>query len=265
MGQEATGGDVGWGGAGEPPRATGTSCDSRAQRARRLADLLRQQIIGGAFEDGRLPEEHALARSLDGSRNAVRAALDLLRAEGLITRRRGVGTRVVTAKYGHGLDRLTGLAETLNGYGEVRNEVRVARLVPAPPRSALERLRLPDTSPAVHLERLRRLDGEPLSVDTTWLAPDIGTPLLERDLAGRDVFDLIEEVIGGPLGYADVTVHAITADRDSADLLGIRDGAPLFAIDRLTHLPDGRPVDAESLRVRADRLTLSTSLHRGPR
>ncbi|MFF9351938.1 GntR family transcriptional regulator [Streptomyces sp. NPDC014734] len=242
-----------------------TSSGSRAQRARRLADMLRQQIVDGAFGDGRLPDERALARSLDSSRNAVREALDLLRGEGLITRRRGVGTQVVTVKYGHRLDRLTGLAQTLTDHGDLRNEVRVACLVPAPPASALERLRLDHGSPAVHLERLRRLNGEPLSVDTTWLAPDIGTALLDKDLAGRDVFDLIEETTGTPLGYAEITVHAITADHDTAALLGIPVGAPLFAIDRLTHLSDGRPVDAESLRIRADRLTLSTVLERGPR
>ncbi|MEV0319854.1 GntR family transcriptional regulator [Streptomyces sp. NPDC050658] len=241
------------------------SSSPRGQRARRLADTLRRQIVSGAFDHGRLPDEESLMRDLDGSRNAVREALGLLRDEGLISRTRGVGTRIVRAKLGHGLDRLTGLAETLGGYGEIRNEVRVARLVPRPPPSVLERLRLPATSAAVELERLRSLDGEPLSVDTTWLAPDIGRPLLDQPLASRDVFGLIEEVTGGPLGHAEVTVHAITADADTAALLGVPTGAPLFAIDRLTHLPDGRPIDAESLRIRADRLTLSAVLHRGPR
>ncbi|MFG3254814.1 GntR family transcriptional regulator [Streptomyces sp. NPDC048172] len=236
---------------------------SRAERARQVADVVRRHLTEGAFEDGWLPDEAALARSLGASRNAVREALALLRDEGLITRRRGLGTRVVTPKYGHGLDRLAGLAETLTGYGTVTNEVRTARVVPRAPRAITERLGLPDGSEAVHLERLRRLGGAPLSVDTTWLAPDIGRPLLESDLAHRDVFDLIEETSGLRLGRAEITVHAVTADPDTARLLGIADGAALFAIDRLTRLPDGRPVDTEWLRVRADRFTLRAVLHRG--
>lgn len=98
----------------------------------------------------------------------------------------------------------------------------------------------------------------------TWLAPDIGRPLLDRDLAHRDVFDLMEETTGHRLGSAEVTVHAITTEPGAARLLEIPAGAALFAIDRLTCLADGRPVDAETLRVRADRFALQALVHRGP-
>lgn len=236
----------------------------RAERARQVADVLRQRITAGAFAEGVLPDERILGQSFGAGRNVVREALDLLRDEGLITRRRGIGTRVTSPKFGHGLDRLTGLAETLAADGAVVNDVRAARLVPHAPKVITERLRLPEGSEAVYLERLRSVDGTPLSVDTSWLAPEVGRQLLECDLAHRDVFDLIEEATGTRLGAADVTVHAVTADPDTARLLGIDEGAALFAIDRLTHLADGRPVDAETLRVRADRLALRTRLHRAP-
>jgi GntR family transcriptional regulator len=245
----------------ETPEA-GTPLPPRAERARQVADVLRQQITAGAFADRRLPDERLLGRELGASRNAVRAGLDLLRAEGLITRRPGVGTAVAAPKYGHGLDRLAGLAETLTGYGTVGNEVLAARRTARPPAAVAERLALPPGAGAVVIERLRRLDGEPLSLDTTYLAEDIGLPLLDRDLAGRDVFSLIEETSGRLLGSAELTVHAVTADPSSAALLGVRVGAALFAIERLTRLADGRPVDAETLRIRADRLTLRATVHR---
>lgn len=236
----------------------------RAERARLVADTLRRQITCGVYGDGMLPDEGTLGRRLGATRNAVREALGLLRDEGMIVRRRGIGTQIVTPKFGHGLERLTGLAETLTGHGVVTNEVRMARVVPHAPKAVTERLQLPDGCKAVYLERLRSLDGSPLSLDSTWLAPDIGRPLLDRDLAHQDVFALIEEATGLRLGTAEVTVHAVTAEPDSAQLLGIPAGAALFAIDRLTSLPSGRPVDMESLRVRGDRFTLNALLHRGP-
>jgi GntR family transcriptional regulator len=252
-------------GSGERSGAAGwVSSRPRAERARQVADVLRQQITAGTFEDGVLPDERSLGHRLGASRNAVREALGLLRDEGLITRRRGIGTTVVMPKYGHGLDRLAGLAETLIGYGAVTNEVREARVVRHPPEAIAERLRLADGAGVVYLERLRHLGGHPLSVDTTWLAEDIGRPLLGCDLAHRDVFALIEEATGNRLGDAELTVHAVTADPDTATLLEIPPGAAIFAIDRLTSLADGRPVDVESLRVRADRLALHALLHRGP-
>ncbi|WP_066945067.1 GntR family transcriptional regulator [Microtetraspora fusca] len=239
------------------------SSQPRAQRARRVADLLRQQITSGAFGDGVLPDERTLGDRLGASRNAVREALGLLRGEGLITRRRGVGTTIVTPKYGHGLDRLAGLAEALTGYGTVTNEVRVAEVVADPPAAIAERLNLPAGAVAVHIERLRRLDGLPLSLDTSYLTADVGRGVLGGDLAGRDVFALIEETTGLLLGRAEVAVHAVTADPGTAALLEIPVGAAVFAIERLTFLSDGRPVDVESIRVRADRFTLCATVYRG--
>jgi len=249
---------------GDDPAPHPGSTPPRAERARRIADTLRQQITSGVYEQGMLPDERVLGHALGATRNVVREALGLLSDEGLIVRRRGIGTLIVTAKYGHGLERLTGLAETLVDYGTVTNEVRAARIVPHAPKAVTERLQLPDGAGAVYLERLRSLDGRPLSVDSTWLAPDIGRPLLDRDLAHRDVFDLIEETTGHRLGSAEVTVHAVTAEPDTARLLDIPAGAALFAIDRLTCLADGRPVDAETLRVRGDRFALHALVHRGP-
>jgi GntR family transcriptional regulator len=243
-------------------RAGGVAAGSRAEHARRVADVLRQQITGGRFGHGLLPDERALGTELAASRNVIREALGLLRSEGLITRRQGVGTIVVMPKYGHGLDRLAGLAEALTGYGPVTNEVRAARTIANPPAAVAERLELEPGTDVVYIERLRRLGGLPLSLDTTYLAPDIGADLLGHDLAGRDLFALIEETTGRRLGQAEVSVHAVNAGPDTAALLEIEPGAAVFAIERLTRLADGRPVDAESVHIRADRLMLQATLHR---
>lgn len=67
------------------------------------------------------------------SRNIIREALSALKAEGLISRGPRTGTRVAQHKHDHGLDLLLGLQETFDGHGQVRNEVRVATVVYAPP------------------------------------------------------------------------------------------------------------------------------------
>lgn len=226
--------------------------------------MLRQQITSGMFA-GPLPDERSLGEHLGASRNAVREALGLLRTEGLITRRQGVGTTVVMPKYGHGLDRLAGLAEALTGYGPVTNDVRAAHRLTNPPAAIAARLRLAPGADVIYIERLRRLGGLPLSLDTTYLTADIGGPLLDCDLAGQDLFALIEQTSGHRLGSAEVSVHAVTADPDTAELLGTPTGAAVFAIERLTRLASGRPIDAESIHIRADRLTLHATLHRAPR
>lgn len=234
----------------------------RAERARLAAEVLRRRILAGGFADGVLPDEAILAKEIGASRNAIREALDSLRSEGLITRRRGVGTTVVTSKFGHGLDRLAGLAEALYGYGVVTNKVRLAEVVDHVPVEVADSLELPRGASAVRLERLRLLDGTPLSLDTSYLPLDLGTAVLRGDLARRDVFALIEEA-GSPLGSAEVTVHASNAEPEEAALLAVPPGTAIFTIERLTRLADGRPADAEWLRIRADRLALRATLYRG--
>lgn len=233
----------------------------RADRARQAADVIRRQVVGRAYPDGVLPDELVLAAEFGVSRNALREALDLLREEGLIDRVPGVGTVVVTEKYPHGLNRLMGLAEVLHEHGEVTNDVRAAGPI-RPPSSVARRLRLPDGEQVVYVERLRRLNGLPLSLDLTYLAMDVGRPLLAEDLRHRDIFSLIEQTSGHRLGTAAVTVEAVNADLHASTVLEVPRGAALLVVERLSHFADGRPVDLEFIRMRGDRLTMSAVLDR---
>ncbi|MFF8483850.1 GntR family transcriptional regulator [Streptomyces antibioticus] len=233
----------------------------RADAARQLADLLRRQLLTGGFPDGTLPHESTLAAEYRASRNTVRQALDLLRAEGLVERLPGVGTVVVAEKYPHGLDRLMGLAETLREHGRVTNEVRTMGPVAAPAPVA-NRLRVPAGSDVLYIERLRRLNGLPLSLDLTYIPLDIGAALLGADLENNDVFRLLEALTGQGLGHAEITLEAVNADANSAAVLEAPRGAAVLMLERLTHLADGRPVDLEFIRFRGDRISMSGLLHR---
>jgi DNA-binding FadR family transcriptional regulator len=60
-----------------------------------LANWLREQIVRGQFGLGsKLPGEEALKRSLGVDRSVVRRAVQVLRTEGLIVTRHGVGSFV---------------------------------------------------------------------------------------------------------------------------------------------------------------------------
>jgi GntR family transcriptional regulator len=232
----------------------------RADRARQVADVLRHQIHSGAYDDG-LPGELELAAEFSVSRNTIREALTTLKNEGLIDRGPKVGTHVAQRKYDHGLDTLLGLKETFKTYGEVRNEVRAAMAVSAPP-SVAQRLRLQPGQQVVFIERLRYLGGLPLSLDLTYLTPDIGAEILTQPLETNDIFALIERVSGHRLGSASLALEAIPADAHSAAALQVPDGAALLMLERLTSLDDGRPVDLEYIRMRGDRITMRGNLIR---
>jgi len=232
----------------------------RADRARQVADVLRHQIHAGAF-DGGVPAEHDLAAEFFASRNTIREALAVLKNEGLIDRGPKTGTHVAVRKYDHGLDSLVGLKETFKDYGEVRNDVRAVQHLAAPPAVA-RKLRLSPGESVVFIERLRYLGDLPLSLDLTYLVPDIGAEVLQHSLETNDVFALIEQVSGRRLGSASLALEAVSADPHSAATLQVPAGAALLMLERLTTLDDGRPVDLEYIRMRGDRITMRGNLLR---
>jgi GntR family transcriptional regulator len=62
--------------------------------ATKVRDAILQAILRQSFERGRLPSEDELARMLNVSRTTIRTALHSLEQDGIITRRRALGTTV---------------------------------------------------------------------------------------------------------------------------------------------------------------------------
>lgn len=74
-----------------------TKLDSleRESLSQKVASSIRHEIVRGRLKPGdRLPTEHKLADTLGVSRNAVREGLALLRQDGLVRSRQGVGAFV---------------------------------------------------------------------------------------------------------------------------------------------------------------------------
>ena len=132
----------------------------------------------------------------------------------------------------------------------------------AAPPAVARKLELDPGTQIVYIERLRYLGDLPLSLDLTYLAPDIGEQVIAHPLETNDVFALIEQVSGQRLGSAALALEAIAADPHSAATLQVPDGAALLMLERLTSLGDGRPVDLEYIRMRGDRITMRGNLFR---
>lgn len=209
-----------------------------------------------------LPAESNLAVQYGVSRNVVREALDLLRREGLVERIPGVGTLPKPQKIGQGLDCLKGLAESVVGeHLSVDNVVLAAREVPANTFVA-SKLGVSQGSNVLFVERLRIVDGLPLSLDTSYLRTEIAKAFLGADLFHHDLFSVSEVLQQRSLGWAEVTAEAVAADESTAGYLCVSAGSPLILMQRMVYLNDGTPFDLEVIRYRGDRFYLCTTLKR---
>jgi len=217
----------------------------------RIREDLRERIVSGAWPaHRRMPSEAELMQHYGVSRITVRQALQALEHQGLILKVPGKGSFVAPAKPYQELSRLQGLAEAMTRQGHaILNQVLLIERQSATPALA-QALSLREGEPLTHLKRLRLLDGQPVSLDLTWLPRAIGDQVAAADLAQRDVF-LIED-LGLRLGHADLAIDTLPADPELARLLRVEPGSPVLRIERLTHTDQGQPIDHERLYCRTD-------------
>lgn len=218
-----------------------------------IKDTLRDRILNGTYAPhSQMPSEHELCALFGVSRITVRQALGDLQKEGLVFRLHGKGTFVSKPKAFQNVTSLQGFAEAMSSMGyEIVNQLRSFRIIKAD-RHVAQRLHLPEGAPVAEIHRVRMLNREPVSLELTWVPEALGKRLANADLVTRDIFLILENDCGMPLGHADVSIDAILADDDIARALRVEDGSPVLRIERLTHDASGNPIDYEYLYFRGD-------------
>lgn len=154
---------------------------------RQIAAPLERAILSGAAPAGTLIEDEvSMARRLKVSRPTARRALQDLATRGLVSRKRGVGTRVNPSQI-HRPIGMTSLDEDLREAGfRTRTDILGYRVLLAGPEEAAK-LGCDEGSEVVLIERVRWANDEPLAVLTNLMlgsfAPTITqlatTPLYE--------------------------------------------------------------------------------------
>lgn len=230
-----------------------------------IREALRAGILDGTYrEHAQLPSESELVAMYGVSRITVRHALAQLQREGLIFKVTGKGTFVARAKALQDLSELQGFGEAMHRLGrETFSQVLGHERLRADARLS-GRLALNAGGAVIELKRLRYLDRVPVSLDVSYFPAFIGEQVLRADLAGRDVFSILENEIGIALGAAEISIEAALAEGEIASHLGIAGGVPVLRIERLTTSADGRPIDFEYLYCRGDAMRYGLRLTRAP-
>jgi GntR family transcriptional regulator len=149
----------------------------------------------------------------------------------------------------------------LHGY-VVTSQVVVARTRAATPVEALD-LRVVASSPVFELERVRFVDGVPISLDRAVLHPRLIPALDGIDFAGRSLYDTIRELAGLIASRAEVVVRAAPATARTASLLSIREGDALLELHEMTFDQYDEPFETSWLLNRGDRYAFATTLRAG--
>jgi GntR family transcriptional regulator len=229
-----------------------------------VRELLRVEIVQQLRRGDLLPSEWELVATFDASRGVVRAALELLRGEGLIDRLQGAGTFVVSPwRETFAIDEQGAMTKHIDEFdARARWELLEYARVKAPALIA-GRLGIADGVGVLHAERRAMFDGEPLLIRSSWIPPQVADLLTIDPTTERwSTDDLVERAIGGAIECTHLRVEATIVDTSTADALGLPEGSPLVLLERLVVDSAGRPVEFGHSRVRADRVALTTVMRR---
>jgi GntR family transcriptional regulator len=229
-----------------------------------VRDALRDQIFSGSLAThDRMPSEHQMIEMFGVSRVTIRQALKDLENEGLIFRVHGKGTFVSKPKATQNLTTLQSFGEAMHPQGFETYSKLIAIKEIAATRQVADRLKLSLGEEVVEIKRLRYLNREPMSYETSYFPLSIGRKLSSEDLATRDILLILENSYGIQVGYADLVLGAHLAEDFQARLLKLEPGAPLLHIERLTTLADDSPIMYEHLFHRGDAFRYTARVRRG--
>lgn len=240
--------------------------DSPVPYYHQLKELLRDEILSGRWPAGaQIPSEPELCRLLDVSRTVVRQALGDLGHEGLLRRRKGLGTFVAEEKiHGRLVQSLTGFHDDMLAQGRVpRTRVLDQRVVPASKIVAAE-LGLPEGTPVVMIERVRSVDSEPIVLVTTYLPQALAPGLEAIDFTDRSLYQTLAAHYGLVIERGRRTLESIAATPACAQQLEVEPGEPLLFLRSVTYLPNGQAIEYYEARHRGDRTVLEVDLVRQP-
>jgi DNA-binding GntR family transcriptional regulator len=216
-----------------------------------IAQQVEAAIAGGSVVAGaRLPNEVALADDLGLSRETVRQAYRQLMDHGLVARKRGVGTVVMSGYVNRSLG-LTSLYDDLRRANQSPSTTVVSRRVVPASEEVADALQVDAGTRVLAIERVRFAAGAPLGLLRNWLPP-AHLDLTEAELTEHGLYQLLRSR-GVRLHVANQRVGAAAAGAREARLIGERRGATVLTTVRTVYDDSGRPVEYGRDVYRADR------------
>lgn len=229
-----------------------------AQVEQMLRDLiLRPEYKGGKF----LPNEVDLAKRLGISRNTVRQATNKLVHEGLIVRKKGIGTKVadkrtVTTR----LDSWLSFTQEMNEKGILFQNIDISVEWVRPPEEVAEFFGISKDKLVLKMDRLRGMEEGPIVYFTSYFHPRIG--LKGNEDFSKPLYHTLEEDFHTVVSLSKEEIHAMVADKTIAKKLKINSGDPILFRKRFVYDPGKRPVEFNIGYYNAERFTYSIEIER---
>ena len=188
----------------------------------------------------RIENEVSLAERLALSRPTIRRAIQTLVDDGLIVRRRGIGSQVVHGQVTRGME-LTSLYDDIQR-GGAKAETTVVSFGNNPANALVaQSLGVPTGTLVTEAIRIRYADKVPMAVLHNWIPHSIGT-LTKEELDVKGLYQILRERGFVPqVGKQRISARKVT--QAEASDLDIESGAAVLTMERTAYDSMGRAIE----------------------
>ncbi|MGH7104124.1 MAG: GntR family transcriptional regulator [Acetobacteraceae bacterium] len=222
----------------------------------RILEKLRARIAAGDWAIGaQIPTDEALVQQFGVSRFTVRAALDVLVADGIIKRYRRRGTFVIARSEGAGTWMVTSLDDLVFS-GFPTPPIMLDATTISCPSAVASALGLDERDRALRIRVLREANGEPYAYSVIHIPEALARKLpagWQNHLASEPFVGLVAEANAQPVHKAIQVAHAIAAPEETARILHAEAHAPLLVLERTFLAREGTALEHAQIFCRPDR------------
>jgi GntR family transcriptional regulator len=228
-----------------------------------VEEYLRKLIASEKVKKGGfLPKEVELANRLGVSRNTIRQATNKLENEGLIIRKKGVGTRVAERRgVQTGLDHWYSFTREMQEKGIVVTNLQLKLEWTTVNETIRDFFLVDEEKRILKLSKLKgEASGEPIVYFESWFHPRIGAS--DRDDFNRPLYLMLEETYGIVVSRSNENIRAGSAGK-MARKLGVDPIFPVLIRERFVYDIGDRPVEYNVGYYRSDKFTYSMDIKKG--
>jgi len=226
-----------------------------------VEDLLRQMLELPEYRNGGfLPKEVELAKRLGISRNTIRQATNKLEYEGLLIRKKGVGTKVSEKTVTTNLDSWHSFTQEMSDKGIKFVNFLIETHWQKADEKVAKFMQIPQETEVLCLARLRGFEDGPFVYFESYFHPRIG--LTGNEDFSRPLYDIIEQDFHVVPSISRERIRAENASAITAKRLKITRGEPMLVRERFVSDQGDRPIEYNIGFYNAEKFTYSIDIKR---
>ena len=222
-----------------------------------LINVIKRYISAGLLVPGDLlPSETEMITAFSVSRSTVRQAMGTLEDEGLVVRKRGRGTFVAEPQMKRKAENIWSFTSEVSAMGKQPSSTLISFELITPTLDIVNKLDLAKADVKVYkFTRIRRVDGEPLMLETSYYPEYIYPGLTRQQVETSSMYSLL---YGSGIipGTAEDSYEVIRLSKEEAGLLQCKRSTIGFYHQRRCGTEGGEIFEYTRSIIRGDRVRL---------